>query len=629
MACARNERHRYGQHYTPRRVAGLLANFAVRNAGDLVLDPSCGDGRLLEAALERKFALTCNPRARRKLAAQLFGIDRSLEAISKAQHICGHAAAVDFFDLQPGSHFPSSFDAIIGNPPYIRQELMGDADKVRIARTLRAFRDRADEISWPQFSGRSDIYVFFFAHAINFLRDGGRLAFLTSASWLDSGYGVALREFFVQNFRIVAVVESAVESFFDDASVNTTITVLERCLDKASRNGNQVRFARLLEPIGDDSRALARQIERLSVSETSTSLSARSVIQSDLESADGWGRHLRAARVFFSITERAAGLRRLGELARVRFGVKTGANEFFYVESARAGTSLRALREVATVRRGLTTGANEFFYLKKVDSDRRRDGSTIPVQDTIGRQHLIEARYLSPVAFSLKELPGIMMSRPPGGKLFFNCHLALEHLNGTLALDYIRTGERAGYHLRPTCSTREPWYSVARGMKPAPLLFPSKVGERWLIALNRAGVFEDKKLYGVFPGEGVNADALAALLNSTWARYYAEVTCRQMTGAQAIADIDVNVASRILIPDPRGLSEYLEQELLAALETLATRRVLSVFEEVNQPDRRKLDELTLEAMGFDSARERQAMLEQLYHAVVDLVRRRIAGSRNK
>jgi len=41
-------------------------------------------------------------------------------------------------------------------------------------------------------------------------------------------------------------------------------------------------------------------------------------------------------------------------------------------------------------------------------------------------------------------------------------------------------------------------------MKPAPLIFPSKVGERWVIALNRAGVFEDKKLYGIFPAEGVS-----------------------------------------------------------------------------------------------------------------------------
>src|SRR6185503_19636578 len=135
------------------------------------------------------------------------------------------------------------------------------------------------------------------------------------------------------------------------------------------------------------------------------------------------------------------------------------------------------------------------------------------------------------------------------GRMLFNCSLTPVELEGTRALDYVRTVELAGYHHRPTCSNREPWYSVARTMKPAPLIFPSKVGERWLVALNLASVFEDKKLYGLFPAAGVSTVLLAALLNSTWARYYTEVTCRQMTGAQAIADIDVVVAEQILLPD--------------------------------------------------------------------------------
>jgi hypothetical protein len=165
-------------------------------------------------------------------------------------------------------------------------------------------------------------------------------------------------------------------------------------------------------------------------------------------------------------------------------------------------------------------------------------------------------------------------------------------------------------------------------MKPAPLLFPSKVGERWLIALNRARVFEDKKLYGIFPAEGVNPTTLAALLNSTWARYYIEVTCRQMTGAQAIADIDVAVAEQLLIPDPRSLPASLELELGEALSAIAKRRTLSVFDEVKLKDRRWLDELTLRAMGFDAKRNRGRLLEDLYAAVLELVGRRVSGSRS-
>ena len=50
-------------------------------------------------------------------------------------------------------------------------------------------------------------------------------------------------------------------------------------------------------------------------------------------SSVGWGRYLRADDVFFQVLARGSGkLKQLSDLARVRFGVKTGANEFFYVE---------------------------------------------------------------------------------------------------------------------------------------------------------------------------------------------------------------------------------------------------------------------------------------------------------
>src|SRR5215471_10741527 len=101
MADTDDERHRYGQHYTPDAVARLLAAFAVRRASDVVLDPSCGDGRLLEAARSAKRALASAPlksprpggkgtaHARSpdnlsRVAHELFGIDRSAQAVVEA-----------------------------------------------------------------------------------------------------------------------------------------------------------------------------------------------------------------------------------------------------------------------------------------------------------------------------------------------------------------------------------------------------------------------------------------------------------------------------------------------------------------------------------------------------------------
>ncbi len=638
MSYQRDEKHRYGEHYTPAAVARLLAAFAVRASGDKVFDPSCGDGRLLEESLRIKKSLA-SVRAR----FDLFGADRSPHAARLAAAAGAQIVCADFFDIEPGAQpgglkFPPTFDALIGNPPYIRHEVMGREDKRKIEERLEADRLASPEIFWPRWSGRSDIYVYFFAHAARFLKANGRLVFLTASSWLDAGYGAALREFLLSNFRILAIIESAVESFFSDASVNTTITVLEREPDERARASNRVRFVQLLKPldqifssVGDGACDFALAIENAQRSQKASTHRVRIARQSDLlgESMEGamWGRHLRADDVFFEILDSGGErLRRLSDLARVRFGMKTGANEFFYVKGANSDDKkLLALSDVARVRRGLTTGANEFFYLKAVSSGGRDASCLTLVEDGLGAQHLVESRYLAPVLFSLKEISGFVIRRGETSKLFFHCADRRAEIAGTHALDYILSGESAGYDLRPTCAGRREWYAVARGMKPAPLIFPSKVGERWVVALNRARVFEDKKLYGIFPKEKSSTLALAALLNSTWARYYAEITCRQMTGAQAIADIDVRVAERILIPDPRSLPPQLKKNLEAAFEAIARREAFSIFEETGRDDRRLLDELTLEAIGLCS-QERGPMLERLYAAMKELVRRRLALS---
>ncbi|HYP25989.1 MAG TPA: N-6 DNA methylase [Blastocatellia bacterium] len=660
MTERRDERHRYGQHYTPVGVARLLAAFAVRSGSDLVFDPACGDGRLLRAALEAKKQREPQ-RSIEALGGEVYGLDRSARAARRAASTGARALRADFFNVEPGASLdgsgglPALFDAIIGNPPYIRQEVMGSRDKRRIEARLARDSLSHPHVFWPRWSGRSDIYVYFFAHSTAFLKEGARLVFLSASSWLDAGYGAALREFLLRNFRVNSIIESTAESFFARASVNTTISVLERESDPGARDSNAVRFVRLNSPLTDileraegeargrggagacPALTFARSIESARASSAFDTHRIRVVRQGELmaEQGAGWGRYLRADDVFFRVLERGGDrLRSLSDLASVRFGVKTGANDFFYVTGEEApgrgrgrGTPegpMKPLRDVARVRRGLTTGANEFFYLKAIeDGTAAGPPREISVEDRAGARRKIESKFLAPVIFSLKDISGIYVGRSEARKLFFNCAAPREELKGTRALDYILEGERAGYNLRPTCSAREQWYAVARGMKPAPLIFPSKIGERWVVAVNRARAFEDKKLYGVFPRGRVGLRVLAALLNSTWARYYSEVTCRQMTGAQAIADIDVNVAEQIKLPDPRGLPAPFRKRLLAAFGEIARRPVLSIFEEVGRADRRRLDDLTLFALGFDDPAERRAALEEMYAAVAKLVRDRL------
>ena len=67
------------------------------------------------------------------------------------------------------------------------------------------------ETEWPgqtRLSGRSDIYAYFFLRGPP--PEAGRLP-VTSIAWLDTAASAA--EFFLRNFRIVAVIESQVEKW--------------------------------------------------------------------------------------------------------------------------------------------------------------------------------------------------------------------------------------------------------------------------------------------------------------------------------------------------------------------------------------------------------------------------------
>ena len=757
MAIARHDdRHRYGRHYTPEHVANLLAAFAVKSSECVILDPSCGDGRLIKAALEMKRLLNGQPVCKTESKAegfghQVFGFDLMKSAVRDASRYGATVAVADFFEVNPGGSFrtggefklPTLFDSIIGNPPYIRQEIIGSEKKARVRELLsnggNAAKRQEDPGDWfegfgpqvtspmresgerapsKQWSSRSDIYVYFFAHAERFLKAGGRLVFITASSWLDVGYGLELRQFLLDHFRVIAIIESAAESFFEDASVNTAITVLEKEGDQARRIENEVRFVQLRRPLTDivggfcqvGSLRFAREIETASDSHNE-SLRIRNVSASkllspqaglrgkvsqggpyrppvsvpgrrppkaivnaardsanrDQSNSDTWGRYLRADDVFFRVLDRAcARLLKLENVASLRYGVKTGANDFFYVKgvSEESNVALRKLTDLAFVRRGVTTGANEFFYLRKTtcgdgQGSGEHEGSgkslTVPpvafhtiasgssstpskrpssglnsltsVLDGSGRQFDLEDEFLTPVLFSLKELPRIEVDAKHVTRFLFDCSLDRSTLAGTAAIKYIEAAESEGIHLRPTCRARNPWYSALRGTKAAPMIFPSKVGERWVVAINKAGLFEDKKLYGVFPADEIRLELLAALLNSTWVRYYVEATCRQLTGAQAIADIDVAVAEQVLLPDPRAIEAEIQAELISALATLSGRDIKSIFHEVHCEDRRTLDDAVLRSLGFTDAKERAEVLDDLYCAATELVKSRLERSK--
>ncbi|GAA8368431.1 class I SAM-dependent DNA methyltransferase [Helicobacter pylori] len=103
------------------------------------------------------------------------------------------------------------FDCIIGNPPYIRQEHIKDL-KPLLQKQYHDF-----------YNSSSDIYTYFFALALNLLKEKGFSAFITSNKYARAKYGAKLRELLLKKTTIVSYMELNALKVFESATVDTSI----------------------------------------------------------------------------------------------------------------------------------------------------------------------------------------------------------------------------------------------------------------------------------------------------------------------------------------------------------------------------------------------------------------------
>jgi hypothetical protein len=258
-------RHQLGQFYTREDVVDILVTFAVQNPTDIVLDPAAGGGSFLRSVYTRKRELgdTHENALGGIWGFEITAFAAELSTITLATSDTREPAAYprvilrDFFDTRPGLltdleipgiagklRIPSEFDAVVGNPPYISYRHQTNQAKV-----LNALAILPHEIALPQFSGKSDAYVWFLVHATQFLRNGGRLAFVVSSALLFADYGIPLIQFLAKHYKIRAVIDSIVERWFPDADTNTALLLLERSSDPEGRRANEMRFLRLRRPL--------------------------------------------------------------------------------------------------------------------------------------------------------------------------------------------------------------------------------------------------------------------------------------------------------------------------------------------------------------------------------------------
>jgi len=687
------ERHKLGQYFTSQKhadgtywsdVVDLIIGFTIKSPDAIVLDGAVGAGTFLIRAYARMKYL--NPYlSHEEMISRLFGVDIArFPALLSMINLAIRDLSVkenypiiineDFFNVEPSENSNTigkwvdinqrlsllakkekkisipPVDAFVGNPPYTRQEEMEEY----IAEYKNKLIEKIESEWGFSLGKRSSIYVYFMLHGIKFLKEGGRIGYITSNSWLDVDYGKYLQEFLLKNTKIIALIESKVERWFEDADINTVITIAEKCNNEDERNNNVVKFVQLKKRLEDiipttneNQRwkaidELTKLIENANEYYEDDRIRIFAKTQKELwdEGYDEeareyvgskWGKYIRAPDIFFKILEKGKGiLVPLKEVAEVRFGIKTGANEFFY------------LTEEEIQKWGIE---REFWMhpLKRDEEEpvpehvwKDKDGEYFKASQYAERMRLEDVLrddgyvYWAPnyVIKSPRECRSILIDPKSLKYRVLLIHKDKSQLRGTNILKYIEWGESQGFHQRPTCSSRQKWYELPE--IKAELIWIKGIWDRHFIPTAKIELPIDQQLYAVQLNSKLLRDILAALLNSTYFAIFQELIGR-VTFGEGILWIAVYELNQLQIPDPRKITKKNSTNLLKSFCKLAQREIGTIFEEIGantpeevslekiKPDRRELDKIVMgEILGLNE----EEQLE-VYRAVIDLVKSRI------
>ncbi|MFJ3368190.1 Eco57I restriction-modification methylase domain-containing protein [Pseudomonas sp. NPDC086251] len=115
------------------------------------------------------------------------------------------------------AEIPGQFDFVVGNPPYVRQELIPDVLMAEYRSRYKTIYDRAD------------LYIPFIERSLNHLTKGGNLGFICADRWMKNRYGGPLRHMVAAGFHLKAYIDMTnTQAFHTDVIAYPAITVISR-----------------------------------------------------------------------------------------------------------------------------------------------------------------------------------------------------------------------------------------------------------------------------------------------------------------------------------------------------------------------------------------------------------------
>ena len=450
-----------------------------------MLEPSCGDGNILEAAVGLLIGVGL---PKESIPGMLVGVEinhtEARKAISRLNELGvpvsdKQIVMDDFFKYcRQCVNAKVYFDSVIGNPPFIRYQNLPEELRTVAMELMRSAGLHPNRLV--------NAWVPFLVGSTLILADRGRLAMVIPAELLQVSYTAELRQFLSRAYSRITLVTFR-RLLFEGVQQEVVLFLGEK-------NGMEKNGIRTFEL--EDVSDLA-VFDQANCSEELKPLD---------HSTEKWTQ-------YFLTTDEIALLRSLRQDSRLkRFG------------------------DLADVDVGVVTGLNDFFILsreKALDCGIQRYTAPIVCRSSHISGILFTKHELA--ANEKRNLPSLLLRVPeiPKEKLFDSLR------------EYVEQGERLGLNKGYKCSIRDPWYVVPSVWTPDAFLL-RQIHSHPKLIFNETKATSTDTIHRVRLHEGINGKTLSAAFLNSLTFAFSEVIGRSYGGG--VLELEPTEAENLPVP---------------------------------------------------------------------------------
>lgn len=469
------------------------------------------------------------------------------------------------------AYMPERADIIVMNPPYVRQESIPKEKKNYYVEKY-------------SLNKKSDLYAYFLVRTLNLLSKDGVASVISSDKWLETGYGISLQKRLKDN--LIAVYGQRERTF--GADINTVITVYRK-----RKLTTPVHFTYLNSYGGEEVR--------------------QNIVITRKDLIPGKWFYLRESALFFLETMVPKLAYKLEEFADLKFGLKTGANKFFYMKDI---SHLYEVDYLSDPKKFENWGVNA-----KTKAELDKQG-LIYIENEGGEKFVIDRKDVTPLVrsptelklYAVRKTSSLVFKPDPPEKpgayskryIKWGENLVIEIEKGTA-----KGKKTRGYNSLSTTKAHRPFWFNVPNLEPAPIISFKFVGVRHFLPISSTPVLADHTCDLIYPKKNLEKP-LWVYLNSTVFYLTKELYGLRM-GAGAL---------QLLTGDYSELPCFSISDIMASdgASKMPNREPLPISEELEKSDRRNLDLMVLRSMDFENP---ERTLVELYKAFLAAVEDRL------